>query len=239
MIISHKHKFIFIKTRKTAGTSIEILLSSICGPDDIITSNNRNDEKIRQSLGFSGPQNTLIPFRYYSLREWLLFLRKGRRLEFTNHNSAAFVRRHIPISIWQSYYKFTFERDPYDRYISNYYWWMRKSIKVSPIHGFIQKRLSTAGPHHSIYRIKGILAVDKVFPYEQLEKSIEEIDRQLNLKLPVSIKDVRAKSGIRQDRRKVEEVLDEKSIRLINRRERETFELMNYELLSVSQEQGQ
>ncbi len=37
MIISHKHKFIFIKTRKTAGTSIEIFLSQFCGKNDILT----------------------------------------------------------------------------------------------------------------------------------------------------------------------------------------------------------
>lgn len=36
MIISHKHKFIFVKTKKTAGTSIETLLASICGEEDII-----------------------------------------------------------------------------------------------------------------------------------------------------------------------------------------------------------
>jgi hypothetical protein len=37
MIISHKHKFIFIKTRKTAGSSIEHYLSKYLGPDDICT----------------------------------------------------------------------------------------------------------------------------------------------------------------------------------------------------------
>ena len=37
MIISHKHRFIFIKTRKTAGTSIEIFLSQFCDKDDILT----------------------------------------------------------------------------------------------------------------------------------------------------------------------------------------------------------
>ena len=38
MIISHKHKFIFIRPRKTAGTTMQNVLSQICGDDDIVTS---------------------------------------------------------------------------------------------------------------------------------------------------------------------------------------------------------
>ena len=37
MIISHSHRFIFIKSEKTAGTSIEAALSAHCSGDDIVT----------------------------------------------------------------------------------------------------------------------------------------------------------------------------------------------------------
>ena len=37
MIISHEHKFIFLKTKKTAGTAIEAALSELCGPSCVIT----------------------------------------------------------------------------------------------------------------------------------------------------------------------------------------------------------
>ena len=37
MIISHKYRFIFVKTRKTAGTSVEAYLSQHCGDSDVLT----------------------------------------------------------------------------------------------------------------------------------------------------------------------------------------------------------
>jgi hypothetical protein len=36
-IISFKNNFIFLKTRKTAGTSIQASLKGICGKEDIVT----------------------------------------------------------------------------------------------------------------------------------------------------------------------------------------------------------
>jgi len=47
VIFSKRHKFVFIKGRKVAGTSVELLLSSICGPDDIITPVSPFDERTR------------------------------------------------------------------------------------------------------------------------------------------------------------------------------------------------
>ena len=37
MIISHRHRFIFVRTEKTAGSSVEQALAEVCGPEDVIT----------------------------------------------------------------------------------------------------------------------------------------------------------------------------------------------------------
>ena len=53
MILSHRYRYLFLKTNKTAGTSIEIALSKFCGPDDIITPISPEDEAIRRRLVFA------------------------------------------------------------------------------------------------------------------------------------------------------------------------------------------
>jgi len=82
MIISHEHKFIFIKTNKTAGTSIEIALSKYCGSNDIITPISDEDEEIRRQLGYRGPQNYLYPIHDYGVRDYIRVMRKGKKRKF-------------------------------------------------------------------------------------------------------------------------------------------------------------
>ena len=109
MIIFHKYKFIFLKTVKTTGTSIEISLSRFCGDDDIITPIDWEDEAIRKLLG-KKPQN------------YLDYDAQGNKYQkYFNHITAKKVKSLIEPSIWNGYYKFCFERNPFDRAISLYY----------------------------------------------------------------------------------------------------------------------
>jgi len=52
MILSEKFKFVFIKGRKVGGTSVEMALSTICGPRDIITPIASIDELKRLQMGY-------------------------------------------------------------------------------------------------------------------------------------------------------------------------------------------
>ena len=51
MIISHEHKFIFLKTKKTAGTAIEAALSELCGPSCVITPYREESEERPEGPG--------------------------------------------------------------------------------------------------------------------------------------------------------------------------------------------
>ena len=88
MIVSHSNKFIFVKTRKTSGTSMEVSLSQVCGPDDIITPISFEDELVRLDMGGTLPQNYagLGEQRYRDMikARKMKFLRARRPVSYTH-----------------------------------------------------------------------------------------------------------------------------------------------------------
>ena len=212
MIVCHKYKFIFIKTGKTAGTSIEIALSKFCGSEDIITPFEPEDEEIRRSLSYRGPQNYVIPKSRYSIRDWIRFLRlklKGNKMlhQFRRHDSAEKIKKYIGDEIWNSYFKFCVERNPWDRIISRYYWDNQTEPRPS-VSEFLESawalRLQCEGI--DLYTINGKIVVDKMCFYENLENDLEDV--RLRLGLPEKLFMPNAKGSHRKDRRSYREVLN-------------------------------
>lgn len=224
MIVSHKHKFIFLKTEKTAGTSIEIALSKFCGPLDIITPISSSDEAKRVALGHRGPQNYLVPANKYNREDIVSSLVSHKRLRFFNHASAKFVKNHLDKDVWGSYFKFSFERNPWDKAISYYYWRSKNNSKIS-IHDFIQSGGANDIRGFNIYTINSEIIVDRVFMYENLEESMDYITKRLGLSsVPVL---PQAKSDVRKDRRHYRETLtseDRDKIKRVFAREIEYFD---------------
>lgn len=70
MIISHKHKFIFVKTAKTAGSSVESWLVPALGPEDEIISPGKN-ETPSGTLYYHAPAKLIKRLRP---REWEEYL---------------------------------------------------------------------------------------------------------------------------------------------------------------------
>lgn len=234
MIVSHKHKFIFIKTRKTAGTSIEIALSRFCGGKDIITPISPEDEKTRKELGFQGPQNFYIPFTKYRIKELRAYITSKERLQFYNHIVAEKVRTYINSRVWRTYYKFCFERNPWDKALSLYYWrthlensWRTHNKKPRPsLSEYLSYVKNEALSNFHIYSIDGQLAMDHIGLYENLDSELDKI-RQI-LGLPDKIQLPHAKGSYRKDRKHYSEVMDEEEKKVVAQVCKREIVLFNY-----------
>jgi hypothetical protein len=203
MIVSHRHKFIFLKTRKTAGTALEIGLSQYCGPDDIITPIAADDEELRRSLGFAGPRN------YEGTRRWF---RKDRPLK--NHDDAATIRRRVGEDVWRDYFKFTIERNPFDRAISLYWFQTQLDTRRPAIGAFLKSCEPWRLSNWPLYSLDGQVAVDHVIRFERLDAEVPAIAARLGIG-PIEM--VRVKAAFRLDRRPYREVLDVEARQLIER----------------------
>jgi hypothetical protein len=198
MILSHRHKFIFIKTNKTAGTSLEIALSAICGDNDIITPISADDEKVRFELSQRGSQNYII----------------DDNIQFKAHSTAAEIKESIAPEIWNSYFKFCFERNPWDKVVSHYYW-QKRHKNYSSVLEYIK-----AGEFGNIkglkhYSINGKVAVDKIYKYEEISDAMASITKQLHLATPIQMPDYKAKSQYRKPGTSYAEFLTQKEAELI------------------------
>jgi hypothetical protein len=229
MIISHDYKFIFIKTNKTAGTSVEIALSRFCGPKDIITPISPEDEKARRAKGYRGAQNYSAPLSDYEFRDWRNLIFEGKlKRRFYHHISAREISSYVKPEVWQKYYKFCFERNPWDRVISMYYW--RYQMEPRPtIAEFIASEdvLILKRRGRELYTFDGQVVVDKVFKFEALNDALETIGA--HLRLPGKLELVRAKSGYRKDKRNYRDVLSKDDRKRIAALFSDEIELLGYE----------
>jgi hypothetical protein len=229
MIISHKYRFIFLKTSKTAGTSLEIALSKFCGDDDIITPISRADENIRSHLGYRGPQNYLSPISDTGLGNLAMGqTMRGGRLVFFNHISAALVRSRIGENVWDQYYKFCFERNPWDRFISFYYFNCQSEPRPTMsavLESGMPRRLKKLGI--DVYTIDGKIAVDRVCLYENMQAELERLRVQLGL--PEKLHLPWAKSGFRTDRRSYRDLLNPEEMAMIGELFRDEINLFGYQ----------
>jgi len=171
VIVSHKYKFIFIKTHKTAGTSIEVCLSQFCGPDDIVT-------RIAPHVPPHRPRNAA---------------------GFINHTTAREARKKLGHDIWNEYFVFCVERNPWDKTVSDY--WMarhRAGQRLKWERYIARKRFPVDWKMYC--DPTGELIVDRVLRYDRLNEHLGEVCRQLGIPWEGALT-VHAKSEYRKNRK--------------------------------------
>jgi hypothetical protein len=178
VIISHQHRFVFVKTHKTAGTSIEAFLGRIAGDDAVVTPVDPPVEGHR-ARNFRLPSTTLGSLAWRARGRH----RKGTaayREAYYNHISARGARRHLGARRWDSYYTFCFERNPWEKAVSGY-WFARGR---GAFDGSFRDYVLTAElwSDFDLYSFDGTtIGVDFVGRYEHLADDLQQVLDRLGL----------------------------------------------------------
>ena len=223
MIISHSHKFIFIKSYKTAGTSVEAALSQICEGDDVVTPLSKYE------------------FNKDESGEWVH--RAMNEGDHKQHDDAATIRASVPEAVWNEYTKISICRNPWDRAVSFCHWeyrgrpealdgrrwWHRLGIPydemkhIRPLfRDYVRDKLEN---NDKFYFEGDRLIADFMIRYEHLEEDFARLCERLgveHLRLP------RLKTGIRKKKRHYSDYYDDESREIVARKHANDIKTFGY-----------
>ena len=224
MIVSHSHRFIFIKSLKTAGTSAEAALSNHCTGNDVVT-----------PLGD-------YEFNRNESGEWVHKAMNAGN--YSQHADAATIRDSLPTEVWNDYFKFSITRNPWDRALSYFFWDKRQDTSLKPpkriYHNLgvpyddftpVKQKFSefvkgrTLQNNDRFYVADDELCVDFVIRYENLESDTQEVCKRVGLP---AIAMPHLKGGIRKKEHHYTEYYDDDTRDIIAALHKNDIKLFGY-----------
>jgi len=213
VIVSLVHGFIFVRGRKVAGTSVEIALSTICGPEDVVPPMIPVDERIRQEAGGRSGNYSDNPAMEQAYVRLVMESPVDRlhRLRpppshYTAHMSLTEIVSRYPGSL-QGFRVVAVQRSPYARVLSALN--MAQSFDVYRRGGTMQGDPATLAPlfdralrKGAIHALKnldlyrgadGVLAA-AILRYENLQADLDSFLHQIGHDAPVELP--HAKKGV-------------------------------------------
>lgn len=211
VLVSHNHGFVFLKTRKTGGTSVELALEPLCRPAGASVS-----EATPAIIGAEG----VVGRRLTPLRGGA---RTRPAIDWRNHMPAAEIRDALGADVWRRYRRVTTVRDPFDAAVSRYHWQLaRRGLPEAA--DFADTRAAfrdlVTGPSyesdHDLVHLDGAFAADRVIRFETLAADLAAVRRELAPDAaPAPLPHAKRTSDRR--RRPVADYYDEASIAAVRR----------------------
>ncbi|MGZ4688926.1 MAG: sulfotransferase family 2 domain-containing protein [Acidimicrobiia bacterium] len=199
MIVSFEHEFIFMKVPKTAGTSVEVFLSQVAGASAIVTPIGP-PEAGHEARNYESTSSVVVAAYLHSMQGRAALTRtyrtiRGKRPLYFNHMSAQLVKDRIGARRWNRFFKFGFERNPWDKTISSYFWETRKAEVRPP---FVDWVLTPGNlkSDRRLYTIDNQVAVDFIGRYETLETDLRVALERAGVTTPIELP--RAKGKVRR-----------------------------------------
>ena len=170
MLVSHTHKFIYLKTKKTGGTSVEAYLERFCLPEDITDYGSHDRIQTISDRGIVGSRNN------------------GRSIKtdvYYNHMPASKVKELVGDNVWNNYRKFCVMRNPWDRMVSKFWWQLQSQLlkyedrPFSDIRDyfewFVENKPRWLADDLDVFTINGEVIVDDVIQYEDFDNEVARV----------------------------------------------------------------
>lgn len=253
MILSKRHRFLFIKGRKVAGTSVEICLSSICGSEDIVTPITPIDEKSRllnsrgvvaQNYGAKDKELVSYMSRLPNRTKKQMRSLQPPKGTYYNHIPLAEILTLSGYIIDKDWTIFAVERCPYRKIISMANWRLHleeyrqnASAMSGDIHA-LKRKVQEVLDDGSFLAVRNIdLYKDNegnlcpiVLRFERLEKELRELILRLDNKCELP-KLGHYKKGVSYDDTALLNIISKEQRLLINQQFEEEFNCFNYKVI--------
>ncbi len=219
MLVSHRKHFIFTKTSKTAGTSVESYFEKYCMPDGEWQESHSRDEYVSETgiIGFRG-------------------VNPGG-LTWYNHMTAERIRFLIGQDIWDRYFKFTVVRNPFDKLISMFYFLDKQNNnQVDPTKPETEIERFRCWIHNGgeiidrdRYLIDWQECVDNFIRFENLHEGMKHVCDRLSISFEPS-RIPTFKKGNRNHRIKIRDYYDQETEQIVKKKYAWELKRFDYDL---------
>jgi hypothetical protein len=174
MLVSHKYKFIFIKTVKTGSTSTEIYLEQYCLPPHLLQEEHHCECRVTE--------------------EGIVGSRSSKKLQEYYHHMKPFkIRAKVGADIFDYYQKIANIRNPFDLMVSHYFfeptYTKFAGNKKYTFHQYIMKTdvvSSLSEKTRDFFYLDDVFIVDHILRQETLSADLEKLT--VDLGLPPSVR---------------------------------------------------
>jgi hypothetical protein len=216
MIISLRHNYLYIRTKKTGSSTIEALLQQHLADGDIVLKKSEDlAPLLKPNAKFPVVRG---PLTHVAISQIMPLLRED---------------------FWNRAFKFTSERHPYEKAVSLAYWRLERMLQsdnqsrrekgaAMDFPAYLD-HVVRAGKYSTFrhYAIDGKPAVDDFIKLESFDADIRRIAARIQLPVPDEIP--RKRSNSRRERKPAREILSAEQKQIVWEHCRNEFESLGYE----------
>lgn len=217
MLISHKYKFIFFKSVKTASTSTFAFFTPYCLPENLKAEYDFKKRPLDKHLGI--------------FKEGIIGRKNANQKigEHPRHVKPKYVKEmldKIDSNIWKTYFKFVNIRNPWDMTVSRYFFyknyvWPNKKFDFQKFVQDLYESQYVIGNEKAtsrdMYTLNKEYICDFHIRYESLKEDIKKVCENLQIK-EFNVKTLQNfNSEFRENKKNYKEMYNEKTKKLVEK----------------------